>query len=1076
MYNIRFLCLLPALMCAVMLPVACSNGGGQSADFSSWRKAGLYFTNPYDGQKEVPLHALVVLQFSDPVTSTPEEIKDQVTWTSADGGNVDFSVNITEDRRSLVLVPDSDENFEPHTDDCLKPATQYTVSAQGLKTAIGGVEFPEGGISFTTRAAVQGAKDQITANGYKGKPFQVARMIPDGQNLQFMDFSTIRLQFTQPVDKSTVKYGDTVVLEDDQGSVVKANVITSGSYMSIDPDPEGEYLDPSATYHLRLTGEIQSITGTALTPGDYSDLPLHPRNSASPEGERTVLVSKTPVSDDLEDNRCADDCRYTSPLTGMPINCVPVKAVLLGDTGNNTQLTRDVYAELAYAPDYPDPDPLPLRIPRGSLLTGTNIEVKIGGKVPAGFETKDISVEFVSDAGGYLMLNPYSDDAEAPRHIRIFMDVAMNTAGAEANGALSQDLLHVELVGTSIVENGVMIINALGVIEPRLLGVESAYGILSLHLESYYDQENAPPMEPDTTAPAVQSWVPGGQTQAEATENAKEIRPGDPIIVNFTEPLDRNSVQAEIDRGMLTLNGGGNFSWYLDGGTLVLRPVGGLEYGASYDLVIPMTVTDLAGNGLSENFSRSFTMPAYASGDARSPIVLTAYPGYPCANTVGTDASLLTTDDRGNTYQGRVIGGDLSDSDGDGMDDPLPVMDLPANRPIRVQFSQVMDTTTITAGGSFVVEQSTDGGTTWTNVPGRLEKQPRRMQFYPDTPWQDGVLYRYILRSSQIKDESGNPLQTNLLEAPEPTDAGPDLVNYFRGGPETDSVFLELRNLPTIDVNSNFAYDGEEGPPDENSGPVTDFVDVSDDPLYSDVVESGNYIIEENSAMLKIGEVTLAEAYFGDHDAGEEKSEDFLWYTHALNAEVVGPAPYEGFDDDYRNSGKPAVKVNVYPTRLVGANMDMYIELIGWSWIWIDAPTGPLDLRIRYQEDENGDRTQLITGWIKDTPQGPVFEIPVDVYLDAPYLEPALYGAGGTSMLFTHNLNSYEFTLPLRGRIIFLEDGRMVIRVINTEPVDIDVEAGINILPALLGDIIKIDLQIPRGGNFLNYMKLPIKE
>ena len=91
-------------------------------------------------------------------------------------------------------------------------------------------------------------------------------------------------------------------------------------------------------------------------------------------------------------------------------------------------------------------------------------------------------------------------------------------------------------------------------------------------------------------------------------------------------------------------------------------------------------------------------------------------------------------------------------------------------------------------------------------------------------------------------------------------------------------------------------------------------------------------------------------------------------------------------------------------------------------------------------------------------------------------MKPALYNIDGTSELLTHNLHSYEFRLFLRDRIIFLEDGRMVIRVINTEPVDIDVEAGITILGGLFDELIKIDLQIPRGGNFLNYMKLPIKE
>ena len=1057
MCNIRFLCLLLALMCAVMLPVACNNDD-QSADFSSWQKAGLYYSNPYDGQKEVPLHALVVLQFSDPVTSTPENIKDQVTWASADGRNVDFSVNITEDRRSLVLIPDGDKNFEPHTDDCLKPATQYTVSAQGLKTAIGGVEFPEGGISFTTRAAVNGAGDQITANGYTGKPFQIARMIPDGQNLQFMDFSTIRLQFTQPVDRGSVEYGNTVSLEDGRGNPVEAGVVVSGSYMSI--DPAVSYLDPSAIYHLRLTEGIRSITGTALDPGYYSDLALQPRNSASPEGERAVLVSKVSASDEVPSGQCTENCEYRSPLSGMPINCVSLKAMMLGQE-NNTQQTGDMHAELAYAPDYPNPAPLPLRIPRGSLLKGTNMEIMINGVVPAGFETGEILTTFITDANGYLIPNPHSDNADAPRHLRLYMDIALNTEGAKANGAVGQDLLHMEVVGTAIVKEGVMVIDAMTVLDPKILGVEESYGVLSLHMESYYDQVNAPAMAEDKTAPAVQSWVPG-------TENAEELRPGDPIIVNFTEPLDRSSIQAVIDNGSLTLNGGRDFSWHLDGATLVLRPNTGLEYGVSYDLDIPMTVTDLAGNGLRENFSCSFTMPGYASsGTFRSPIALTAYPGYPCANTVGIDESLLTTDGQGNMYQGRVAGGKTSD-------DLLPVMDLPANRPIRVQFSQVMDTDTITAGDSFVVEQFEDDST-WSGVPGRLEKDPRRVRFYPDTPWEDGVLYRYRLLSNQIRDEFGYPLQTNLLEKPGPTTAGPNLVNYFHGAPETDAVFLALRNLPVIDVNSNYAYDAGEDDPDENSGPVTDFVDV-DDTYPPNIVDSGNYIPEENSTMIKIAKVggLATDAYFKTRTGRQEQ--DFTWLTHALDVEIVGSMPYTGFDESYEGE---AVRANIYPTRLVGSNLDMVamVGILGIGILPSNAPTGPMAMRFRYKDDDGVIPYKdggVIPGWIKDTDYGPVFETEVDIYLDAPYLAPTLL-LDFTSYLLPHNLHSYQFKVQVRGRIIFLEDGRMTIRIITLKMVPINVKVDLN-LGIIISGAVTVDLEIPKGGLFLHYMQLPLKE
>ncbi|MFW6335452.1 MAG: hypothetical protein ACOC0W_09290, partial [Desulfosalsimonas sp.] len=405
---------------------------------------------------------------------------------------------------------------------------------------------------------------------------------------------------------------------------------------------------------------------------------------------------------------------------------------------------------------------------------------------------------------------------------------------------------------------------------------------------------------------------------------------------------------------------------------------------------------------------------------------------------------------------------------------------------------QVMDQESINTD-SFVVQKNDqpDGSGSWSRVPGRLEKQARMVRFYPDEAWEEGVLYRYILGSDQdtsavsatIRDIRQYPLQTKILaqdpdDAPEAEDGGPDLVNHFLGAPETENVFQVLRNLPAIDVNSNFYYDQQEDSPAEGK-PAEDYIDVDTGDDYGDVVKNDNYIVEENSAMMAIDEVGGwadgayfdREQYFEWEDYDGKPDWDFTWYTHALNVEVLGPAEYDGFDDDY--TGK-AVKVNIFPTRLMASNLDMVVDvsLLGEE----DNPTGPQIIRMRYEKEDTDEgqspRIKPITGWIKETGQGPVFETEVDCYLDAPYLEPT---AG-----MSHNLHSYgqeedeEFTLKLRGRIIFLDDGRMVIRQINTNMVPIDVHVW--------GEILEIDvdvdiyLQIPKGGNFLNYMQLPIKQ
>src|SRR5699024_8017146 len=104
---------------------------------------------------------------------------------------------------------------------------------------------------------------------------------------------------------------------------------------------------------------------------------------------------------------CLDSGVTTSPLSGGAINCVPVKARLLGDT-TVSKLQGNIYPQLASLTHFPNVTPL--RIPRGSLLQGDPLQVLIGGQVDAGFDSGKVTVTILSDANGYLLPNPYTDD------------------------------------------------------------------------------------------------------------------------------------------------------------------------------------------------------------------------------------------------------------------------------------------------------------------------------------------------------------------------------------------------------------------------------------------------------------------------------------------------------------------------------------------------------------------------------------------------------------------------------------------------------------------------------------------
>ncbi|HAJ42103.1 MAG TPA: hypothetical protein DCM00_05510, partial [Alcanivorax sp.] len=565
-------------------------------------------------------------------------------------------------------------------------------------------------------------------------------------------------------------------------------------HISIDPQNE---LSSGSDVTLELSNGVQNLYGEELAGGFTRT--FSPRNTKP----RVTLVQEAAPADPVLG--CLDEGVRTSPITGDPINCVPLIAKLLGDNTVSKQ-QGNVFAELAFAPNFPDKTPL--RVPKGSLLKGDPLDVRIGGEVPAGFDSGEVTVTFLGDANGYLLPNPYSDDPSAPKQLRLTMDVAFDTEVQRANGAFNQTLLQVELVGYAIAdtEKGSLIVDAVGVVEPEVLGTETAYGVLSFHMESYPDQQNAPVMEVDRTSPELAAWQPG--------DHVNKQRPGDPIILNFSEPLDPTTV-IEGDTLRVTADGAPvDFEYYLDGVSIVIQPQPPLQYNTGYQVQFTDGITDIAGNpALGETLN--FTMPTYI-GSGHPAIAVTTYPGFPCA--ADKDTWDIANGDHG------ICRGGESD------DDHLPVMPLPAERAIEVQFSQVMDEDSIILGdtcdsGSFRVEKIADAGQapqqSGTNyvcqaaVPGEIQYNARTVTFIPDQPWEEGATYRYVLMSENQDFTPANctsgeaictvdqaPLQTAVLEAPTDDMGGPNLEIYFTGAPATDDVFQVLRNLPAFDVNA----------------------------------------------------------------------------------------------------------------------------------------------------------------------------------------------------------------------------------------------------------------------------------
>ncbi|MCH8543782.1 MAG: Ig-like domain-containing protein [Alcanivorax sp.] len=848
---------------------------GPSPELEASRQ-GLMYAYPAHEQVEVPTPAPIVLRFSSPVMDSNPEMF--ITLRDAAGDEVPYSIETgIGDGQGLVLTPN----------ERLTPRSQYSVEIDGITLEKGDAQprtltFTTKGLSEGPRALVTGAPD----GSGNFDNFELLRKIPDGTSLPILDFSSFRLQFNQPLDRTTVNYGSSVALEGPDG-VVDAHLIVHGPYMTVDPK---EDLTPGVEYTLSLQSDITSTYGETFASNSYTFTPLD-------SGSRSVMTQEVAAGTNV------------SMLTGKPVNMVPLEAVLLGDD-NQTQQSGFLQAELAHIPSHPDF--VPLRIKRGSMLSGTDMEVLIGGEVPSGFSSGEVKIHFISDAVGYLEENPYSEADNARRQLRLFMDVAITAEDPRANGAVTQDLMHLELIGTAEIRDGRLTADAVSVAEPRVLGSEDARSVLSFFMQSEVGG-NATDIAYDSLL-EIQSWSPG--------EDLKGFLPSEPAIIRFNRPVDMDDIQSLVtvrENGQLI-----DVGMRTSGSSLVITPEQGFKRSVQtaangvdryeYTIELSAGLADMLGGTLGVPHLFEFEMPVEVTladqyqwqldpmtgapsligpdetdVTVRSPMITSVYPGYPCALAdIPVDlASGMTANCRGGLEDiyhrlHHVVQGSgnqhVQHIPHKLPDDILPLTRLPANRPVIAIFTKPIAAESVVLGQSFKVETVDEWGGGLEEVPGQVSVDGRKVTFWPEEPWEVDTFYRYVLGSNGDRHSSaatcdgsqaicsvdGLPIQTQLHEitlmqhpgserrnnpdarlhdllyqdANAPDGGGVDLVQYFKGGESTKQV-LQVLNTPSVDTNANLIHD-------RNSDAR---LDLTPRPyFYLDALPFNMYTVEEDGA------------------------------------------------------------------------------------------------------------------------------------------------------------------------------------------------------------------------------------
>lgn len=982
---------------AVLFLQACSEvESDQQVDFSGWERSYMVYSYPFDGQQNVSVKTSVSLMFTHVIEDDFVESHFKILDKHGEAVNGTVSLQNGNDA-GLIFTPD-----EP-----LLAGETYTVTYQGVISEIGEVaEAKE--LSFSTIGVSQDASSVPGGNDAAMDPysFKVIREFPTAE-LPFMDFSVIHLTFNQVLDASTVVLGEGFKFtQAGQTQSIAGKLMVKDTYIIFDPEQD---LEPGIEYTLSLSSNIKSRSGMHLDVGGY-DSKVYMPNDSNP---RSILVQK--IYGEPEVN--------VSPLSGIDRNTVPVNSTLMGNVISYAD--ADYHTELGFIPNYPDAVPFVIR--RGSVVKGSKMPVNIGGQVPAGFDTGEIYLTLITDATGYMISNGNTSSPDAPKQVRMVLDVSMSAQDPRANGGLSQDVLHIDLFGIGYTENGVLVVDTLGEINPVLLGVEKANGLVSFFLEAYADQNNAPTKVVDATPPELQTWLPG--------DIVDRVDPADAVLLIFTEPLQPENLADEI-----TLSKIGSISEEIkvtvthDGTTVIVKPDQPLEFDSEYLIRVGANVKDMADNPVASAFTKSFSTLSYNSSNISAPLVGAIHPGYSCQ---------LTGMDLVNNIAGRCEGGKVDD-------DIFQIFQHPANRPVHITFNQLMDTDTFILGeqcgdsetatpqekGSIRVEEvDPETGVCIKPVDGSIHYDGSRLSFEPTLPWKSDKIYQTVLNSNVSSPCDGSdfvlcsannlPLRTVPLTITFDNDhqgSGPLIMPFTGTAPENNKVYNPLSKLPVVDVNRNYRYENNE---------------TTEDKTGSVIVENSSKLSIEGYGGLIVDAAMGCPVDVSESDCADAKESIFV--SGYLPTEVGN---FEALQEGIR------IPVDLHSQVLMTTSVTMYTKA---TFLRLDviADTGPQIMRMRGRLDpETGDRSKPGIGYIQwdpdyDNGEGnptghAVFQSTMEVYLDAPGLVPVapLLGAMET------NMHSLPLTIELYGPIVFLPDGRMEIKLQNTNTVNIDVEVG----------------------------------
>ncbi len=556
-------------------------------------------TIPHQGQFGVVLSSNIVIHFNEAIDANTAEKMVSVMDENAEAQDIDIEVY----NASIIVSP------KTHW----KQRTHYVVMVQsGIKSHLGHELYATDSFSFET-----GMRLPKTA-----EDFSVKRVLP-GPYDPCWDFQTFRVFFNEPVARWNLKLGESVLFEDvETGESVPGNLFARSNQLVFDPD---EDLTPGRTYRMTLTEQLKDFNDDGL------DEPYTVDFTVRSTGEHTLLAMDHCPTANGADGFCEpleEDEQYPkSRFINLPKNSVLTQSVFLGDA--NLMVGGRLWSEFGDAKL--SPDRIPFVVRKGQKLSGKSLEYKVGGVIPSGITTGDVSITLLTDAVGEMLGSEYVHGAPGlPATIRLTMDSAMSFENASANALMPQPIIGAEMVGQASVQQidgqdnyEAMVIEVTGFSEVNL-GNEMIPVSITL-------QMIPPPTLPEQTVdeipPEILSVAPVDiEIEPEDITGLVDTRTAQSkIIVYFSEPIDPDSVAGNVKVTGPFGPVEGRFDLWNP--KLFFIPDDPLPADAQFEIEVLNGIYDISGNHLAQTQYFHFKTMSYQSSAVEPPVVMAATPG-----------------------------------------------------------------------------------------------------------------------------------------------------------------------------------------------------------------------------------------------------------------------------------------------------------------------------------------------------------------------------------------------------------------------------------------------------------------